>query len=582
MRRIYLQLGIASVLFGMLGQGTILFANEPTPNHSSTQVLSDWPYQSVSAFFGSRGMVVTDAPIANQIGMNILQKGGNAVDAAVATAFALAVVYPAAGNIGGGGFAVVHMNGKSDALDFRETAPQAATRDMFAKPGADSQFSHQAVGVPGSVLGLWELYQKAGSQKLTWMQLLAPSIRLAEEGFVVNEAFVKVIASTKEHLQKNMASAALFLPGGNPPKVGSIWKNQELAKTLRLIAEEGPDGFYQGVVAELMEKDMKAHQGLITKEDLKLYRAKWRKPLEFMYHGYRLVSMPPPSSGGLTLAMMAHMLEPYSFKKLGFQSSAHLHFLFEAMRRAFLARNSYLGDPDFVKNPIEMLLSDKWSKEQRASILPENATPTATLAKQKKSIPDGPHTTHFSVMDEQGNAVGITTTVNFWFGSAITVPGAGFVLNNEMDDFAAKPGEPNGFGLIQGESNAIIPGKRMLSSMAPTLVFDKSGKVKLVLGAAGGPTIITSVFQILSNVIDFGMPLDQAVAAPRFHLQDFPDEVVYEKHGLSEKLRQELLLRGYQLKERERIADAPAQGKISEGFVGVPEPRIDARYQAGW
>jgi gamma-glutamyltranspeptidase/glutathione hydrolase len=534
-----------------------------------------WPYQTPVVVRGEKGMVVTDNHLATEVGREVLASGGNAADAAVATAFALAVTYPTAGNIGGGGFAVTRIRGEYRALDFRETAPGAATRDMFldadGKPKLDARDGIKSVGVPGSVAGLWELHRTLGSKKKTWKELLAPAIKLAEEGFVVDDAFLSTLEVAGKRLAKHPVSAALFLPGGAPPPKGSVFKNPELAAVLRRL-EKGPSDFYEGRTADLIVSQMKEEGGLITKADLKNYKAKWRTPLEFSYRGHKIVSMPPPSSGGVTLAMIAHILEGYDLGKMGFQTPEALHYLLEAMRRAYAARNAKLGDPDFVKMPLDELLSDAWAKEQRATILPDKATPSSEIPSVAASG-TGPHTTHFSVVDEAGDAVALTTTINWWYGSGVTVRGAGFVLNNEMDDFASVPGTANGFGLVQGEANAIAPGKRMLSSMAPTIVTGRDGNILLVAGGAGGPTIITAVFQQISNVIDFGLDVGAAVSAPRFHLQHLPDEVIFEKRGLPGATAMTLEAMGYKLKERGHLADAPAIGRAGNAWIGAADPR---------
>ncbi|MBX3207830.1 MAG: gamma-glutamyltransferase [Labilithrix sp.] len=534
-----------------------------------------WPYQTPVVVRGANGMVVSDNAAASNVGRDVLASGGNAADAAVATAFALAVAYPTAGNIGGGGFAVTRMRGELRALDFRETAPAAATRDMYldanGKPKADARDGIKSVGVPGSVAGLWELHRTLGSKKKTWKDLLAPAIKLAREGFVVDDAFLSTLEVGAKRLEKHPVSAALFLPGGAPPAKGSTFKNPELATVLERI-EKGPSGFYEGPTAAALVKQMKEEGGLITLADLKKYQAKWRKPVEFTYRGNKIASMPPPSSGGVTLAMIAHILEGYEINKLGFQSPEQLHVVFEAMRRAYAARNAKLGDPDFVKMPLAELLSEGWAKEQRATIVPDRATPSSEIVAAPASA-SGPHTTHFSVVDSAGDAVSLTTTVNWWYGSGVTVKGGGFVLNNEMDDFASVPGTANGFGLVQGEANAIAPGKRMLSSMAPTIVTGPDGKVLLVAGGAGGPTIITAVWQELSNMVDFGLDVGAAVSAPRFHMQHLPDEVIFEKDGLAPATSKRLEAMGYTLKERGHLADAPAIGRAGSEWIGAAEPR---------
>jgi gamma-glutamyltranspeptidase/glutathione hydrolase len=535
-----------------------------------------WPYVTPNVVRSPHGMIVTDNALGTKVGRDILAAGGNAVDAAVATAFALAVTYPTAGNIGGGGFAVIRMHGQPYALDFRETAPASASRDMFvdadgkAKP--DAREGIKSVGVPGSVAGLWALHQKLGSKKMTWAALLAPAIALAEQGFPVDADFVDAKMASKR-LSKYPGSAALFLPGGQPPAAGSVWKNPELAAVLRRIVAGGPKGFYEGPTAAAIVAEMKADGGLVTQADLHAYQAKWRTPLEFTYRGHHLTTMPPPSSGGVTLAMMCHILEGFDFTHETFQDPTELHDLFEAMRRAFAARNAKLGDPDFVKMPLDRLLSTAWATEERASIQADRATPSSSLATEGGMSGAGPHTTNFSVVDGEGNAVALTTTINWWFGSGVTVRGAGFVLNNEMDDFAAVPGTANGFGLVQGEANAIAPKKRMLSSMSPTIVTDPAGRVALVLGAAGGPTIITSVLQELSAVIDFHQSIGAATYAPRFHMQHLPDEVAFEKAGLAPATAEALRAMGYTMKERGHLADAPAIGRDGDDWLGVAEPR---------
>jgi gamma-glutamyltranspeptidase/glutathione hydrolase len=531
-------------------------------------------------------MVVTDAELATKVGRDVLAAGGNAVDAAIATAFALAVVLPTAGNIGGGGFMVARVGNVPYALDFRETAPRAAKHDMYlgkdGKPNGASHDGYKASGVPGSVEGLWEAFQKLGSKTKTWAELLAPAIRLATDGFEIGDGLADSIKNGRSRLEKYPGSAAMYLPNGAPLAKGALFKNPELAVTLTRIADKGPKGFYEGPTADLFAAEMKRGEGLITRDDLKTYKAKWRTPIELDYRGHHLTSMPPPSSGGLTLGMICHILSTYDLGKETWHSPRALHLTFEAMRRAFLARNAKLGDPDFVTNPTDALLSDAWATTQRATIREDKATPTKELAPDLAAEDEGPHTTHFAVVDAQGNAVGVTTTLNWWFGSGVTVTGAGFVLNNEMDDFATVPGKANGFGLVQGEPNAIAPGKRMLSSMSPTVVTGKDGTVELVLGAAGGPTIITSVFEILSNVVDFGLDVTTAVNAPRFHQQDLPDVVMFEKGGLEDGLRVPLAAMGYTFKERGHIADAPAIGRDGEKLVGAAEPRRNGGLGAGW
>ncbi len=536
-----------------------------------------WPYRTPVVVKGTRGMVVSDNAISSKVGRDVLAAGGNAADAAVATAFALAVAYPTAGNLGGGGFAVTRMGTEVRALDFRETAPAGASRDMYldasGKMSPAAREGIRSAGTPGSVAGLWELYHALGSKKLTWGDLIAPAIALAEQGFVVDEGFAETFKFAGDRMKKHPVSAALFFPNGELPMKGTIFRNPDLGAVLRRIVENGTAGFYDGATAAAIVAQMQSEGGLITAADLKAYKAKWRTPLELTYRGYRITAMPPPSSGGVTLAMICHILEGYDLRKLGWESPEELHVVFEAMRRSYAARNAKLGDPDFVQMPLAELLGEPWAKAQRATIQPDRATPSADIPSAGPASASGPHTTHFSVVDGDGNAVALTTTLNWFYGSGITVKGAGFVLNNEMDDFASVPGTANGYGLVQGEANAIAPNKRMLSSMAPTIVTGPDGKVILVAGGAGGPTIITTVFQQLSNVLDFGLDVGSAVAAPRFHMQHLPDVVSYEKDGLVEATGKRLEAMGYTLKERGHIATAPAIGRVGAEWFGAPEPR---------
>ncbi|HEY8038513.1 MAG TPA: gamma-glutamyltransferase [Polyangiaceae bacterium] len=563
-------------------------ASAQAPASPPPRFPADWPYaQGAPAPHAARGMVTTDCALATKVGVDVLSRGGNAVDAAVATAFALAVAFPTAGNIGGGGFIVARMSGKSYALDFREAAPAAATRDMYlgadGKPTRESREGWRSTGVPGSVAGLWEAWHTLGSKSKTWPELLAPAIDMAERGFIVDEAYARTIGMMQQRLAKNPASAALFLPNGAPPAAGATWRDPELAAVLRKIAEQGPAGFYEGPVAETLARAMKDAGGLVTQEDLKAYRAKWRTPIDYEYRGHHVVGMPPPSSGGVTMAMMAHLLEGWDVRAQGWHSAAQVHLTAEAMRRAFAARNAKLGDPDFVKNPVDELLSDGWARQQRATMRLDRATSTKELFPSIAGAEaSGPHTTHMSVVDADGNAVALTTTLNWWYGNGATVPGLGFVLNNEMDDFAAVPGTANGFGLVQGEPNAVAPGKRMLSSMSPTIVLGPQGDVQLVLGAAGGSRIITAVFQELSNALDFGMGAADAVRAPRFHQQDSPDVLMLEPRALPEAVVTALRAMGHETKEAEHLADAPAIGRDRGLWEGGAEPRREGGLALGF
>jgi len=555
--------------------------SRPAPSAAELQarIPAAWPYRARAwPALAADGMVVTDAPLATRVGLAVLESGGNAVDAAVATAFALAVVYPEAGNLGGGGFLVARMaNGEAVALDFRERAPLAATRDMYldsaGRPTDRSVTGHLASGVPGSVRGLWEAHARLGSRP--WAALLEPAIRLAEEGFVLDADFAEAVAGEADRLARFEASAALFLPGGVPLRAGTLWRNPELGAVLRRIAERGPAGFYEGETADLIVAEMRRGGGIITHEDLRAYTAAWREPVVFDYRGYGITSMPPASSGGLTLALIANIMEGYDVGSLGWHSPRHVHLVAEAMRRAFADRNHFLGDPDFVDIPRERLLSSEYAAERRASISLDRATPSAEVAHAPiATTGGGDHTTHFSIVDRDGNAVAVTTTINSLFGSAVTVTGAGFVLNNEMDDLSAKPGSPNQYGLVEGEANAIAPGKRPLSAMTPTIVTDPEGRVLLVTGARGGPRIISAVYQVISNIVDFGMDVATAVTTPRFHHQHLPDVLYYERDGFDPGLIRSLEALGHNVRPHGGyVGNAPTILRHGDGWTAIADPR---------
>jgi len=521
---------------------------------------------------GSHAMVVSGHPLASDVGVQILKAGGNAIDAAVAVGFALEAVHPEAGNIGGGGFIVFRDSaGNAHALDYRETAPAAATHNMYldsaGNPTEASITGYLASGVPGSVAGMYEAWKKYGH--LPWAKLIAPAIALAD-AHVIDEHRSRAIEYDRERLGMFPASAATFLVNGHAPAAGTTVNNAELAKTLRLIADSGPSVFYKGQIADLIVAEMKRGHGIMTKADLAGYQAKWRTPIEVTYRGYRIYSMPPASSGGVTMAEIFNILSGYDSLS-AFGSTRYVHLEAEAMRRAFMDRNEWLGDPDFVKMPLDRLLSAAYAGQLRSQILPDKATPTPPF---QAKAPESGQTTHYSVVDDHGNAVSVTTTLNNSFGSAVTVTGAGFLLNDEMDDFASAPGKPNMYGLVQGEQNAIVPGKRMLSAMTPSVVLDPSGKLFMVVGTPGGPTIITSVYQVIADVIDQHMTLPAAVEAPRIHQQALPDVVYYEKGGLSQAVVESLTAMGYTMKERRGYSgDIAAIGRTKTGWVGVADPR---------
>ena len=525
---------------------------------------------------GRNGVVVSDDSIASEVGLAILRAGGNAVDAIVATAFAMAVTYPEAGNIGGGGFIVARFaDGRDVSLDFREVAPKAATRNMYIDEKGDvaptSLTGHLASGVPGAVAGLHAMHKRYG--RLTWRDVVAPAIELANRGFAVNPRFAR-IAKSDERLAQFPASAALFLPNGRPIEAGTLWRNPDLAQTLRRIADRGPDGFYKGETADLIVAEMKRGGGIITHEDLASYEAKWRDPIRFDYRGHRVISMAPASSGGITLAIMANILEGYDLRASGPATATTVHLVAEASRRAFADRNHYLGDPDVVTIPTSTLLSEEYAAKQRATIAAQRATPSAEIRPGLGTISEGDHTTHMSVVDKEGNAVALTTTINELFGSAVTITGAGFLMNDEMDDFSAKPGSPNMFGLVQGEKNAIAPGKRMLSAMTPTIVVAPNGQTLLVTGGRGGPRIISAVFQIMSFVIDHQMPIDKAMEGPRIHHQHLPDAIYHERGALDETEIAALKAMGHTVQERQgSVGSGNSILRVGNTWIGAPDPR---------
>ncbi|MDR2216590.1 MAG: gamma-glutamyltransferase, partial [Nevskiaceae bacterium] len=489
-------------------------------------------------------------------------RGGNAADAAVATGLALAVTYPRAGNIGGGGFAVLRLaDGKATSIDFREMAPGKATRDMYLDaegnvvPGR-STTGHLASGIPGTVAGLHLLYEKYGSHKLTWAQLVEPSRRLAENGFRVTQALAADMQAGTRSLGRHAESKRIFLRDGRPYETGEIFKQPDLAATLERIERDGVAGFYAGKTAQLIADEMARNAGLITLDDLAAYRAVERPVMRGSYRGHEIITMAPPSSGGVALLQMLGMLEPHDVSALGFNSAAKIHLFTEVMRRAFRDRAEYLGDPDFVHVPVEPLLEPSYLTRSMSSFDPSQATPSTALRPADLPPPESSETTHFSVVDSQGNAISVTYTLNGLWGNGVTVTGGGFLLNNEMDDFTSKVGVRNGYGLLQGESNAIAPHKRPLSSMTPTIVL-KDGQPFLVTGSPGGPTIINTVLLVITNVIDFHMSVTQAVDAPRFHHQWQPDAINHEPFFTSPDTVAILEKQGHKLTTRKLYPNAP-------------------------
>jgi gamma-glutamyltranspeptidase/glutathione hydrolase len=529
-------------------------------------------------------MVVCAYPDAAQVGLTILQKGGNAVDAAIAVQFALAVTLPEAGNIGGGGFMVYRAaDGKTNTLDFREKAPSAATTNMYldsaGNPVPDmSLYTHKASGIPGSVAGMVEAHNKYG--KLKWAELVQPAINLAENGFKItnnlaadlnrNQPVFKKLNPDKNYLQQNM-----------PWKSGDVLVQGDLGKTLELIRDHGRDGFYGGKVADELIAEMNKGGGIFTKSDLQNYHAIWRKPITGNYKNYTIITMPPPSSGGVALMQLLKTVEPYPLHRWGYNRDSTVQLIVEAERRVYADHSKYLGDPDFYKVPVDSLLNPVYLKSRMKSFNWDAATPSTSIQPGTFLGYESDQTTHYSIVDREGNAVAITTTLNDSFGSKIFVKGAGFLLNNEMDDFSEKPGVPNMFGLTGGKANSIQPNKRMLSSMTPTIV-EKDGKLFMVVGSPGGATIITSVFQTILDVIEFDQSMQDAVNSKRFHSQWIPDEVDVEKDALDSLTRQTLEKKGYKIKDHRPIGRVDAILKTKWGYYeGGADPRGDDT-KLGW
>ena len=556
----------------------------PGPGHAA----------SVAPVAAENGMVVSAQHLATQVGVEVLKRGGNAVDAAVAVGYALAVAYPAAGNLGGGGFMTIQFaDGRKTFLDFRETAPKGATADMYLdKEGKIvaglSTKGHLAVGVPGSVAGMEYAREKYGTMKRA--DVIAPALQLAEDGFVLDRGDIQMLDSAVDDLRQDPPSAAIFLNNGNPFQVGERLVQHELAETLREISKRGTDGFYKGWVGAAIVAASQAGKGLLTQEDLDNYRVRELAPVECDYRGYHVVSAPPPSSGGVVICEMLNILEGYPLKDLGFHGAQAVHFQVEAMRHAYMDRNSYLGDPDFVKNPLERLLDKTYAAKIRAAIDPAKAGVSRDI---RPGVPphEGSNTTHYSIADKDGNAVSVTYTLNDWFGAKVTAAKTGVLLNDEMDDFTAKVGVPNLYGLVQGEANAIVPGKRPLSSMSPTIV-SKDGKPVIVMGTPGGSRIITAVLLTMINAIDYGMNAQEAVDMPRFHQQWLPEATNLEDYTLSPDTRRILEGMGHKFGPPQPanhlaviIVGAPSLGGKQVGnnrYYGANDPRRNSGLAAGY
>ncbi len=550
-------------------------------------LLSDFSHcQLIKPCTAENGMVVSASRIASKVGIEILKKGGNAVDASVAVGFALAVTYPAAGNLGGGGFMVIHLkNGKNTSIDFREKAPGKAYKNMFLDKNGNfvpslSREGATSAGVPGSVAGLLYALRMYGTMKLR--DVIQPAVDLALNGFILDRDLAHSFEEHLKYFKEYPSSFKKFTNNGKPYREGDLFKQPDLARTLEAIRDSGLSGFYGGRVAELLIKKIKSLGGLITRKDLTDYRPVEREPVEGEYRGYEIVSMPPPSSGGIALIEMLNILENYDFKESDRGSSLYIHKLVEAMKFAYADRTKYLGDPDFVKIPVEKLLSKSYAKGDFKKIT-ERAIPAKDISPfTQKSFKESNQTTHYSVYDSYGNAVSTTTTINSLYGSKIVVDGAGFLLNNEMDDFSAKPGSSNQFGLIGSEANSVQPGKRMLSSMTPTVVL-KKGKPYIIIGSPGGSTIITVVLQVIMNCIDFHMNIRQAIDAPRIHNQWMPDRIDYEENALTPGVKNDLIKMGYTIGEMRvlGLAEGIMIDQKNGCISGASDPRGDG-FAAGY
>ena len=559
----------------LLALSAPLSALADTSNKENTAVIR---YDAIHhPVIGTNGMVSSQRMLASQIGADILAQGGNAVDAAVATGIALAVTLPRAGNLGGGGFMLVHLakEKRTIAIDYREMAPAKAHRDMFLDANGDvdnqkARFSHLSSGVPGTVAGMAHALEKYGT--MSWKQVVQPAIKLAEEGILVSYDLAANLKRRQARLTANEAAAkAFYKTDAVPYEAGELLVQSDLAWSLKRLAKHGPEEFYRGQIAEKIVADMKKHGGLITMEDLANYKVAERPVISSDYRGFTVVSMPPTSSGGIHIAQMLNILEHYPVKQMGFGSADYIQLLTETMKLAYADRSEYLGDPDHFDVPVEALISKAYGKALAGKISLKTATPSSEIKPGNLAPYESPDTTHYSVMDKHGNAVSNTYTLNFSYGSGIVIPGTGFLMNNEMDDFSSKPGIPNGFGLIGGEANSIQPTKRPLSSMTPTIIF-KQGKPYVVVGSPGGSRIITTVLQVIVNVLDHDMNIAEAVNVPRIHHQWLPDQLQLES-GFSPDTKALLEARGQNLREVSTMGSVQAIMYQDGFFYGSSDPR---------
>ena len=534
----------------------------------------------------AHGIVASTNEIASRVGVDIMKRGGNAVDAAIAIAFALAVTHPAAGNLGGGGFMMIRLkNGKTTAIDYREMAPAAATRNVYLDQSGNliqgeggSLVGYRAAGVPGTVRGMELALKKYGSGKLNWTQLIEPA-RMLANGFIVSSDLARSLRGNNDYLSQYAETKRIYLNGGKFYKEGDVFRQPDLAATFARLQRGGPNEFYEGQTAKLIVADMKANKGLMTLADLSGYVARERQPLRASYRGYDVVSMPPPSSGGAVLIEMLNILEGYDLRKLDSSSSERYHLMAEAMRRAFADRAEFMGDADFVKVPVAGLIDKSYAAKLRRTINADRASTSVEISAGQPTGYESEETTHFTVVDAEGNAVANTYTLNNSYGSAVVAKGTGIILNDEMDDFAAKPGTPNMYGLIQGERNAVAPRKRPLSAMTPTFVLRKDGGLWFTVGSPGGPTIINTALCVITNVIDYGMNIQQAIDFPRIHHQWLPDELIFEPYGLSGDTQKALLALGHRLARPRYLGDA--EGIMIEEKTGVRLGATDPRRSDG-
>jgi len=576
----------ACISFPVGAQVALSSRNATLEQHAGQETIGNYDENSIfHPAFARHGMVSTEHHLATEVGVEILRAGGNAIDAAVAVGFALAVVLPNAGNLGGGGFMLLHdeSSKRQVALDFRETAPAAANRDMFLNAAGDvvpgvSLDTHIAVGVPGTVAGLFKAHGAFGH--LPMKQLIAPAIELAEHGFNISYELEALLKVHQSRLGQWPATRAIFFKNGRPLVAGDKLVQRDLARSLQLVADQGEHAFYQGTIADQILQEMKKHGGKLKKSDLRSYQVVEREPVSGEYRGYKVVSMPPPSSGGIHLIQMLNILSGYPLRDYGPGSSRSLHVMTEAMKLAYADRSKYLGDPDFVTVPKKALISRAYAEDLRSRISMNHAKDSNDIAPGNPQPYESAQTTHYSVCDGQGNAVSVTYTLNTDFGSAIVATGTGILLNNEMDDFSAKPGVPNAYGLIGGDANAVEPRKRPLSSMSPTILL-KDGKVFLVTGSPGGSRIITATLQTIINVIDYQMNPAEAAAMPRIHHQWFPDELWVEK-GFSADTLDLLRQKGHKISVKPVIGKTQTIQVVPGGFTGFSDPRSLDGLAAGY